>query len=344
MKLLRLVVPGALLVAGACGSTGNGGLPGDVGTFPLDGGSFVTGDAAGASGLDAHIEQNHVEVTVVTVGCAGACATVQAVGTGGNPPYSYAWEDGATDPIRKVCPGSDTAYAVKVTDTGTSGELARPPQTARATVTADVIACPDGGSLLRDSGAAVPSADACAGGIRNPSIEGTPQPVVVGLWDAPGWTQCPFFGGYPAALGGATTSITGSMDPAPTNGGSYAVLQALNLDAGIVAIPGFGQTLCAPLAGNESFLLDAMWADANAGNPAAAPPDADTRLRIFGGASACNETEPLWTSPALTKSWATYCVPLAPAQAAAAVTFDAITNANAARVLVDHIVPVTSCP
>jgi hypothetical protein len=108
--------------------------------------SFMTGDAAGPQNLGAYIEQGTVAVKLITLSCAGDCATVQAVGTGGHPPYTYAWEDGSTDAVRRVCPTADTGYSVKVTDTGESGEVSRPPQTAKASVTADVLACPDGGA------------------------------------------------------------------------------------------------------------------------------------------------------------------------------------------------------
>jgi hypothetical protein len=71
-------------VAAGCGSTKDGySLP--VGSD--DGGNGTFGGDAGADGtlaaLAAHIEENHVAVTIVTVGCSGACADVEAVATGG---------------------------------------------------------------------------------------------------------------------------------------------------------------------------------------------------------------------------------------------------------------------
>ncbi|HEX4447057.1 MAG TPA: hypothetical protein VH044_09980, partial [Polyangiaceae bacterium] len=73
-------------IATGCGSSREGSLyvgADDAGTF--DPGS---GDAAGPGAFDAHVEDNHVTVTFVTLGCTNDCATVQAVGTGGYPPYS----------------------------------------------------------------------------------------------------------------------------------------------------------------------------------------------------------------------------------------------------------------
>jgi hypothetical protein len=86
-------------------------------------------------------------VTFVTLRCAGSCADVEAVATGGNPPYDFSWEDGTTSATRQVCPTSSTRYSVTVSDTGTTGELGQPSQTVQVPLSADVIACPDGGAL-----------------------------------------------------------------------------------------------------------------------------------------------------------------------------------------------------
>jgi hypothetical protein len=102
-------------------------------------------------------------VKLITLGCAGDCATVQAVGTGGNAPYSYAWENGSTNPVRQVCPASDTAYSVKVTDTGQTGEVPRPSQTATASVTASVLACDAGLACDGGPGGPLPASGRYAG-------------------------------------------------------------------------------------------------------------------------------------------------------------------------------------
>ena len=49
------------------------------------------------TGLDAYIEKGQVAVSIFTVGCSGrSCAkAVQAVGTGGEPPYTFQWENGS---------------------------------------------------------------------------------------------------------------------------------------------------------------------------------------------------------------------------------------------------------
>jgi hypothetical protein len=129
----------------ACGGNGGTSPYSDL-VGSNDGGMFVGSDATAGSSLDAHIEENNVTVTIVTLNCAGDCATVKAVATGGQPPYSFAWNDGTTSPSREVCPTSSTAYRVRVTDTASTGEIVRSPQTVEVPLTADVLECPDGGA------------------------------------------------------------------------------------------------------------------------------------------------------------------------------------------------------
>jgi hypothetical protein len=153
LNALPLLVAALGLSASAvgCGSSGQEQL--SLGSD--DGGpSFGTGsgDAAGAAALDAYIEQDHVAVKFITLSCSGDCATVQAVGTGGYAPYTFRWDDGTTSATRLVCPTSSTSYSVQVTDTGTSGELARAAASVRGSLAASVIACPDGGPSDAGSG------------------------------------------------------------------------------------------------------------------------------------------------------------------------------------------------
>jgi hypothetical protein len=127
---------------GGCGSSGSPGAVGEVGTYVP--GAFSGGDAS-VSGLDAHIEANHVSVSFVTLSCADRCADVVAVATGGQPPYAYAWDDGTTGASRRVCPAVNTNYELTVSDTAATGELTAPAETVHVPLTADVIACPDAG-------------------------------------------------------------------------------------------------------------------------------------------------------------------------------------------------------
>jgi hypothetical protein len=128
------------------GCGGNGAKSLSVGSDTDDGGlSFVSGDAGGPGPLDAYVEQDKIAVRFITLSCSGDCATVEAVGTGGYPPYTFAWDDGPTNATRQVCPTSTTAYSVKVTDTGSASEFPRPPESVQVGLAANVLACPDGG-------------------------------------------------------------------------------------------------------------------------------------------------------------------------------------------------------
>jgi hypothetical protein len=170
MTARRARFAGLLPVALAlgCGSSGRAPYSLDVGSddggAPISLGSGLDARAQGA--LDAHIERNHITVTFVTLSCAGPCADVVAVPTGGQAPYTFKWDDGSASASRHVCPTSSTSYSVKVTDTGTSGELARAAQTVQVPLAANVVACPDGGA--RDAG--LPSCDPdAAGPVISPS-------------------------------------------------------------------------------------------------------------------------------------------------------------------------------
>jgi hypothetical protein len=154
----------AVLVLG-CGTTGsNDGYSLPVGSDD-GGGTFAEGDARSQGAFDAHIEDgDHVEVTIVTLRCAGDCADVEAVATGGQAPYTFVWDDGSTAATRKVCPTSSTNYSVGVTDTGTVGEFPRPAETVKVPLTARVLSCHDGGATPCEGGGVdVPASGLYAG-------------------------------------------------------------------------------------------------------------------------------------------------------------------------------------
>ena len=155
-SLRRFVGHLPVVLALGCGS-GAHGYSLDVGTD--DGGTSLVlgaGDANVAGAFDAHIEQNHITVTFVTLSCTGPCADVVAVPTGGQAPYTFKWDDGSTSATKEVCPTSSTHYSVKVADSGATGELASAPQTVQVSLAANVIACPDGGSSDAGGDAQVP--------------------------------------------------------------------------------------------------------------------------------------------------------------------------------------------
>ena len=125
-----------------------------------------------------------VTLDVVTLACAGHCFEVEAVARGGYPPYSYTWEDGSANAVRKLCPDETQTFSVAVTDRGSRGEeFSREAETVHAEVTAEVLACPDGGvsTPVVDGGIDAgpvwddPLGFAC---LLNGSFEGTTDEVI----------------------------------------------------------------------------------------------------------------------------------------------------------------------
>jgi hypothetical protein len=198
------------------------------------------GDASGAEGgLDAYIAQGKVAVKLITLSCAGSCATVQAVGTGGSPPYSYIWENGTTNPVRQICPTADTGYSVSVTDTGESGELSRPSQTAKASVTADVLDCPDAGAVDAGSDSVV-DAGSDSTGEEGPSC-GDPG-------SSP-WSGC-------------VTAYAGIVGPDPT-------ADAIDMFCGEQTLTSRAESVCLPkaLLPGHSYSVTANYQDGTVTGP-----------------------------------------------------------------------------
>src|SRR5262245_56262412 len=90
---------------------------------PMDGGSAGQGGGAGQGGsggitssaqeLGLHVEDiDEMTIEVITLMCAGDCAEVEAVAHGGNPPYTFSWEDGSTDAKRHVCLDASATLSV----------------------------------------------------------------------------------------------------------------------------------------------------------------------------------------------------------------------------------------
>ncbi|MGH7438016.1 MAG: hypothetical protein ACRENE_20230 [Polyangiaceae bacterium] len=343
--LLLATLPAVL--TGGCGSGGHTGSTGSVGVDDPDGGITLSGrEAGGSGGLDAYIEQGGVQVKLVTLSCSGDCATVEAVGVGGNPPYTFSWSDGFTAATRSVCPTSTTSYSVTVTDTGGGGELGRPAETAKASVRADVLSCPDGGAPDGDGpdgrgavGSGVDGGQVDGGApdgsgplcIANPSFEGTAKAEGI---DTPPWANCTSSGLDTATI---DPTMPGSAQTLPASDGStYLELSATytfgNGVAGIITAP-----LCSTLRAGTSYSFRVDLANSNGVG------STPTSLQILGGNQSCDAEEILWTSPVAGTTWSTFCATLTPTHDWSFLTLD-LTAMASATLFVDHIVPVASCP
>ena len=152
MRSLGLGVVAMLL---ACSSKPDG-RRGEVGVYDggsagASGGAGVGNPSGGQSGtvgtvdnaLTVEVEDiDGMTIEIVTLACAGDCADIEAVAHGGNDPYTFEWEDGSTDPQRRVCLERSAELAVSVTDTAiTTDELGYEAQTVSTTVSAAVLDC-----------------------------------------------------------------------------------------------------------------------------------------------------------------------------------------------------------
>lgn len=152
-----------LASAVACSADRNDRL--DVGREP---GAAGTGGRAGASGgaaagrdggllsatLDVRVEDSErMKLEVVTLACAGDCAVVKAVASGGKPPYAFRWDDGSTSEERTVCLERSGQLSVTAEDTADDDdEFPYAGQTATTTLTATVLDCMDGDAAVSDCG------------------------------------------------------------------------------------------------------------------------------------------------------------------------------------------------
>jgi hypothetical protein len=326
-----------------CGSGRSTGFTGAVGVQDPDAGITLSGrEAGGSGGLDAYIEQDQVRVKVIILSCPGDCTTIEAVGTGGNPPYTFSWDDGSTAATRKVCPTSTTSYSVKVTDTAAGGELGRPAETAQAVLTADVLSCPDGGASegggpndrapdggAPDGGAPDGSGPLC---VSNPSFEGTAEAQGV---DATPWANCTSTG-VDTGIINQTVPASFQTFPAPSDGSTYLELSATyGIGTGFSGI--VTEPLCATMRAGTSYSLKLDLANSNG---AGLTP---TSLMILGGSASCDMEEVLWTSPVAGTTWSTFCATLTPTNDWSFLTLE-LTAMASAELFVDHIVPVASCP
>jgi hypothetical protein len=343
-----MLVTGLMSLAG-CGGEGSGSRL-RVGNEPgTDGGAAAgAGGGAGASGasgaagggvgssdnaLSVHVlDAAGLRITIVTLSCDAECAQIEAVASGGNPPYAFAWDDGSTEPVRRVCPEASGALSVSATDTGIeSDEFVYEVHTARTVVTARVVDCSDAGV---DGGALC---------LDNPSIEGTPGLPLLSVFDAAPWDACVATGAGHVYAGNDALNGGNVMLLPAQDGLTYGVVSQ---DSGFGGRGTLAQGLCAPIeAGAQvSFLVDLARA------PKTGTVDAEQAvLEVRGGAAPCAEQESLWLSAPLDDAWTTHCVTLRPGARVESLAFTLYGDGGElftglASVMIDHIVPVDACP
>jgi hypothetical protein len=193
-------------------------------------------------------------VTFITLSCTGPCAEVEAVASGGDPPYMFAWEDGSTRATRQVCPTSSTSYRVKVTDTGSSGEFSRAPETTQVSLAASVIACPDASVSACGAGGSAPMPGHYVGSVYRPPDGGVLSPA--------------------ALDGGQPTTAAITIDLA-TNGPTVTGSAYLLWSVGVIAIEA---SLDGTIHCSESGVL-ATWSNGEWGLPGTAPDGGKTVIQ-----------------------------------------------------------------
>jgi hypothetical protein len=222
-------------------------------------------------------------VDVIALACMGDCADIEAVATGGNPPYNFSWEDGSKDPKRHVCLDASATLHVSATDTAINiSEFGYAAQTVEADVAANVRQCSDAGP---GPGIGTPLC------IKNPSFEGNPPGVGFGQAGSlpKDWSVC-----------SATPDVCPFGDPfcslPASDGSTYLGFGWYNL-----ALESAGGEFCSALQPGQpvSFAVDIAISSMFTGVPT---------LEFWGGATACAKDELLWRSPPIMNNqWQTYC-------------------------------------
>jgi hypothetical protein len=307
--------------------------------------------------------------------CGGSCVNLVASASGAPGPFEYAWgEDLGEGPGPKtVCPppNSTTSYSVTAYNdvNGMQG----------ASVTVAVVACDAGSSAPvttppSDSGTSPSSSPSDAAGstpaaaslcLDNPSFN-APLPTMIGTardasftlpsLDA-SFTLPSADGSFTAPLGTtppnwSTCSGEPNVDPSVSLVPAAIGKTYVGLPVGSGAFSGvtasIGTTLCAPVEPGTrySFCID-VGIGVQGALAAPPPPGAPAPvLQIFGGTTACAQSDLLWTSPPITNqdSWTEDCASFVATQAVSYLSivpsYPSSAGAGASSyVIVDNITP-----
>jgi hypothetical protein len=215
-------------------------------------GHAAGGGMAGDVDLTVHVEDaKRLKITLVTLACAGDCADIEAVASGGNPPYSFVWEDGSKDAKRHVC--LDVSKSLRVTATDTpikTAEFGHATTMASSDVMAIVQACSADAGAPPQTSCAQPGSASC----KLPSGAMLPEDITVKLIDQ----QQYFAGGADLPAGRyRLTYLDGCFcygTPMATLGWTVHASKAAGF--GCFLIGANGMTLM-PTPGTEGFSVDA---------------------------------------------------------------------------------------
>jgi len=267
-------------------SGGSGGF--GSGSGQGGGGGIALGDEA----LSLHVEDiDAMTIEVITLACAGDCADVEAVASGGNPPYELEWEDGSTDAKRRVCLDASRTLSVSATDTSIDAEEFRyDAQTVTTNVTATVLDCSDGGAPPDE-----PQPPLC---LENPGFEGER-----GEGNAPtDWTVCVASPDIAPAPGDSLTAFEGD---------DHVGLQTLFATDASESI---GQTLCEPVRAGTAYAFRIAFANSTDGSGLFPGQFVDAYVDLWAGDAPCAMDELLWTSEKIVGTqWSEQCVTFTPA-------------------------------
>lgn len=279
---------------------------------------------SGSSELDADVDAGELSalVTVGAADCRG-CFNLVAEAVGGVAPFTFEWDDGSRNELRRVCVDR-SALLVSVV-----AEDARAVRSTRHTTRLEVA----------DAGCPLPAPALPLLCLENPSFEGVAAGNL-GLpntFNAAHWDVCtnPSAGNTPDIVNDSLQMIVPL--PPPTDGLTYLSLGESEQ---------VSQALCKPLRNGEvrNLRLDLSRIDVNGNGPDTEP----VLLEIWGGLAAdCVREERLWASPALEIGWQTHCVTLQPRNYIDNLFLRAKSNetqTSPAYLIVDHLVPVEKCP
>jgi hypothetical protein len=178
--------------------------------------------------------------------------------------------------------------------------------------------------------------------VTNGSFEGTLASAVATNTDfqAPPWIACPENSGLntPDIINDSLPQLQGQLEiPKPTNGKTFL---------GLGQNEQVAETLCAPVSAGEpvSMRIDVSRILLGKG---IAPDSYLAFLQVWGGLAAdCSQHSLLWTSPALSLDWETFCFTARPQERMDSIMLRAVSDQSLTDnyVIVDNLVAVSACP